>query len=78
MDWEKADIVPIYRSGRSDDPLNYQPVSLTSVEAKMREKKVKNKWTRHLEECEVITDRQFGFRKGRSCLTNFVCFYSSD
>ncbi len=37
MDWKKADIVPMYKSGKSDDPLNYRPASLTSLVAKICE-----------------------------------------
>ena len=76
LDWKAADIVPIHKSGKKDDPQNYRPVSLTSVVAKICEKIIKQVWTRHLEEYEVITERQFGFRAGRSCLTNLLCFYS--
>ena len=29
--WKRNNIKPIYKKGRKDDPLNYQPISLTSV-----------------------------------------------
>ena len=29
----------------------------------------------HLEESKVLMDRQFGFRGGRSCVTNVISFY---
>ncbi len=35
MDWKRANIVPIYKGGSKEDPLNYRPVSLTSIVAKM-------------------------------------------
>ena len=28
-DWRLADVTPIYRKGRKEDPGNYRPVSLT-------------------------------------------------
>ena len=76
QDWKTTDIVPTYKNGKKDNPLNYRPVSLTSLVAKICEKIVKREWMKHHEEYEVISERQFGFRQGRSCLTNLVCFYS--
>ena len=31
---------------------------------------------KHFEESKVLMDRQFGFREGRSCVTNWISFYS--
>ena len=75
-DWKKANIVPIYKGGNKEDPTNYRPVSLTSTIAKICEKVIKNRWTKHLEENNILNPRQFGFRKGKSCTTNLICFYS--
>ena len=30
---------------------------------------------RHVEEREVIRENQYGFNKGKSCLTNLLAFY---
>lgn len=76
QDWKRANIVPIYKSGNKRDPLNYRPVSLTSVVAKMCERVVKNRWTDFLEKNDILCECQFGFRKGRSCTTNLICYYS--
>ena len=44
--WKKANVVPIYKGGEKEDPLNYRPVSLTSVMCKLREKFIKKDgWT---------------------------------
>jgi len=75
-EWKRADIVPIYKSGRKEEPLNYRPVSLTSVLCKICEKLIKKQWVEFLEKQEIIVDGQFGFRKGRSCVTNLLSFYS--
>ena len=75
-DWKRANIVPIYKGGNRSNPLNYRPVSLTSVVGKMCERVVKDVWMKDLEDRNVLTDRQFGFRSGRSCTSNLLAFYS--
>ena len=76
MEWKRANIVPIYKSGNKEDPMNYRPVSLTSIVCKLCETVIKNQWTEYLERNNVISGRQFGFQKGKSCVTNLICFYS--
>ena len=44
-------------------------VSLISIVCKICEKVIKKQWTEYFER-EGVTDRQFGFRIGRSCVTN--------
>lgn len=75
-EWKRAEVVPIYKSGKREEPLNYRPVSLTSVICKMCERVIKKYWTEFLEKHKIIVDSQFGFRKGRSCVTNLLSFYS--
>ena len=75
-EWKRADIVPIFKNGNKEVPLNYRPVSLTSVICKICEKIIKKQWTTYLEREGILTDRQFGFRKDRSCVTNLLSFYS--
>ena len=75
-DWKRANIVPIYKGGNREDPLNFRPVSLTSVVGKLCEKIIKDAWMEHLESSNVLTNCQFGFRRGRSCSSNLLSFYS--
>ncbi len=55
-DWKRAEIVPLYKGGSKEDPLNYRPVSLTSVVVKVCEKVIKNRWVEYLESNNVIVN----------------------
>ncbi|KAK4829691.1 hypothetical protein QYF61_006066, partial [Mycteria americana] len=66
-DWRLANVMPIYKKGRKEDPGNYRPVSLTSVLGKIME---------HVQANQGIWPSQHGFMKGRSCLTNLISFYN--
>lgn len=76
QEWKRANIIPLFKGGKSTEPLNYRPVSLTSVMGKICESVIKDKWVKYLEDNQVISEKQFGFRKGRSCVTNLISFYS--
>ena len=48
LEWKKAHIVAIYKLDNRERPLNYRPVSLLSVLAKVCERIVRDKWVEHL------------------------------
>ncbi len=77
IEWKRANIVPIYKGGSKEEPLNYRPVSVTSVVCKICERLMKDKTMQYLEGNEVIIKQQFGLRRGRSCVTNLLGFYYS-
>ncbi|GAB0185459.1 mitochondrial enolase superfamily member 1 [Grus japonensis] len=75
VDWKLANVVPIFKKGKKEDPGNYRPVSLTSVPGKIMEKIMLGVTEKHLKDNAVIGHSQHGFVRGRACLTNLVSFY---
>ncbi|PKU41320.1 rna-directed dna polymerase from mobile element hypothetical protein [Limosa lapponica baueri] len=49
-DWRKANITPVYKKGKKEDPGNYRPISLTSVPGKIMERLVLDVISKHIEE----------------------------
>ncbi|KGL76667.1 RNA-directed DNA polymerase from mobile element jockey, partial [Tinamus guttatus] len=47
-DWKKANVTPVFKKGRKEDPGNYRPVSLTSVPGKVMERLVLAVVSRHM------------------------------
>ncbi|PKU44832.1 rna-directed dna polymerase from mobile element jockey-like [Limosa lapponica baueri] len=73
-DWRVANMTPIYKKGRKDDPGNYRPVSLTSVPGKIMERIILSELSQQVQGRQGIRASQHGFMKGRSCLTNLISF----
>ncbi|GAB0205958.1 mitochondrial enolase superfamily member 1 [Grus japonensis] len=73
-EWRKANVTPVFRKGKKEDPGNYRPVSLTSIPAKAMEQLILGVINKHVEE-KVIGSGQHGFTKGKSRLTNLIAFY---
>ena len=61
-----AKVIPLFKGGERDLPDNYRPISLLPVISKVLEKIVYLQTTEHLDECNVIYPKQFGFRKNHS------------
>ncbi|TRZ09972.1 hypothetical protein HGM15179_017134, partial [Zosterops borbonicus] len=74
-DWKLANVTPIHKKGRKEDPSNYRPVSLTSVPGKIMEQFILSVIMQHLQDGQGLRPSQHGFRRGRSCLTNMISFY---
>ena len=70
--WREANVTPIYKKGSRSDPLNYRPISLTSVACKVMEKLVKEIVLNHFISNELFTPHQHGFTRGKSCTTNLL------
>ncbi|KAK4816622.1 hypothetical protein QYF61_019321 [Mycteria americana] len=63
-DWRLANVTPIFKKGRKEDPGNYRPVSLTSVPGKLMEQIILSAITWHVENNQGIKPSWHGFRKG--------------
>lgn len=61
--------------GCKEDPVNYRPVSMTSVPVKIMEQIGLREITWHVQDNRGIKPSQHGFVKGRFCLTNLVSFF---
>ena len=51
---------------------NYRPISLTSIPCKILEHIISTSIHKHLENHNILTDRQHGFRSRRSCETSLL------
>ena len=51
---------------------NYRPKSLTSISCKVLEQILHTNIMKHLENNNILTDLQHGFRKHRSCETQLI------
>ncbi|BHF68838.1 hypothetical protein SprV_0301187900 [Sparganum proliferum] len=71
-DWKSATITPLFKGGSRASANNYRPVSLTSICCKIMEKIIKKALMEFLEQHHLLSDAQYGFRSGRSCLTNLL------
>ena len=55
-DWTKACVTPIFKKGDKSDPINYRPISLTSILCKMMEHIVASNLSRHFEQNDILYD----------------------
>ena len=70
--WKEAEVRPIFKKGNKSNPGNYRPVSLTSVLCKIFESFVRDELYNHLVDNKLLSDDQFGFCKGRSCVSQLL------
>ncbi|KAK4807047.1 hypothetical protein QYF61_018388 [Mycteria americana] len=53
VDWRLANVTPIFKTGRKEDPGNYRPVSLTSVLGKVMEHLILRAITWHVQDTQM-------------------------
>ncbi|CAG4940655.1 unnamed protein product [Colias eurytheme] len=64
--WKIAAVTPIHKGGPVDIPENFRPIALLNILSKLLEKIVNRRLLNYLDKQNLISDRQFGFRKGKS------------
>ena len=67
-EWKYAKVTPLFKKGNKSVTGNYRPVSLTSVVCKCLERIIRAQIVEHLERNHLLSDSQYGFRSGRSCV----------
>ena len=71
-EWKKAFITPIFKKGRTNQAVNYRPVSLTCVCSKILEHIICKHLIQHMEHHGIITPRQHGFLSKHSCESQLI------
>ena len=66
--WAVGSITPIFKKGDKDDPNNYRGISIISCLAKLFTKIMNNRLNTWVDEQNILTDVQYGFRKNRSTI----------
>lgn len=73
-DWKIARTLPLYKSGTKSSFDNYRPIAILPVLSKIAERVVHTQFMNFLETNNLLSDRQFGFRKKRSTETASTIF----
>ena len=73
--WTRANISAIFKKGKCEEPLNYRPISLTSIICRLLEKILRKRIIEHLETNGIFSAHQHGFRTHRSCLTALLEYF---
>ena len=64
--WKHAHVFPVPKKGDKSNPSNYRPIALTSVLSKIMESIINKRLLSFLESSNLLSDHQYGFRRGRS------------
>lgn len=64
--WKSANVCGAFKKGKTSDPSNYRPISLTCIASKILEDIVYSHVMKHFEHYNILTDCQHGVRSKRS------------
>jgi hypothetical protein len=65
-------VQPTHKKGNKKLAANYRPIGLTCILSKVCERVVRDQLVAHLNTQGIVTDRQHGFRAGRSTITSLL------
>ena len=74
--WKSSQIIPLFKKGSRHVALNYRPISLTSVCCKTLERILAKAIFAYLEENQLLSQDQFGFRQGRTVDDQLLVVYN--
>lgn len=66
QDFKKSLITPVHKGGNQTDYKNYRPISVLTSMSKILEKLLNNRLKKFLEQNQILSEAQYGFRSGRS------------
>ncbi|XP_046976468.1 uncharacterized protein LOC124542576 [Vanessa cardui] len=64
--WKIANVQPVPKKSSRTDPANYRPIAITCILCKGLERVLNNKLQAYLEDNDLLSDQQYGFRRNRS------------
>ena len=67
--WKNAVVTPLYKGGDKEDLSNYRPISVLPILSKIYERHILKHLSAYLENHNLISSSQSGFRKNHSCNT---------
>ena len=70
-------IIPIFKKDNKAKAENYRPVSLTSHIIKIFERVLRVNIIEYIESSNILSDEQYGFRQGRSCMSQLINHYEN-
>jgi len=77
-DWKNSTITPVYKgSGAPSDPSNYRPISILNGVGKVYEHLVSKQFYQFVEDNDILSSNQYGFRRNRSTTDNLIRLTSS-
>ena len=76
-DWKCSKVVPVFKSGSTSEIENYRPISVIPAISKVIERIVHQQFSTYLEDSDLLSNCQFGFRKKRSTELAATLFFDN-